>query len=47
MSQDHTSLRARATTSGFGWFGWLRCARRSRTARFSARIRYIVRSEQR
>ena len=22
MSQDHTSLGARATISGFGWFGW-------------------------
>ena len=45
MSQDHTSLGARATTSGFGWFGWPRWARRSRTALFPARIRYIVRSE--
>ena len=42
-----TSLGARATTSGFGWLGWLRYARRSRTACLSARIRYIVRSEQR
>ena len=47
MSPDHTSLGARATTSGFGWLGWLRCARRSRTAFFPAGIRYIVRSEQR
>ena len=44
---EHVEARARATTSGFGWFGWLRWARRSRTARFSARTRYIVRSEHR
>ncbi len=40
-------VRPRGEQLGRGWFAWRSWSRRSRTSSFAARIRYIVRSEQR